>query len=233
MTNKIFKEKHNPHAGGIIREIVFGANDGMVSTLALVAGLTGAALSNWIIILAALTEILTGAISMSVGTYISTKSQREYYSKELNREKFEIKNMRANEVNEVRDIYKKKGFKGKELDMIVKRITSNKKRWLDEMMVNELGLVKSSYENPIRAALWMGVSFIIAGMIPLASYLTKIDQNTALIMSCVFTLIALFVVGAVKGNISEKIWWKTGLEMVIIGGITASIGYLIGNMFSM
>ena len=226
------KEKHKTNTGGIIREVVFGANDGMVSTLALVAGLTGAALNNWIIVLAGLTEVFTGAISMAVGTYISTKSQREYYNKELNKEKYEIKNLPKKEIEEVREIYRKKGFKGKDLDLIVKTITANKKRWLDEMMVNELGLVKSSYEKPINAGLWIGISFIIAGMIPVIPYLLKIEQNTALIYAGIFTIIALFIVGAVKGNLSARVWWKAGMEMVIIGGITATIGYLIGNMFS-
>ncbi len=227
------KEKHKPDTGGIIREVVFGANDGMVSTLALVAGLTGAALNNWIIVLAGLTEVLTGAISMAVGTYISTKSQREYYYKELKREKYEIKNMPKTEVDEVREIYRKKGFNGKQLEIVVKTIIADKKRWLDEMMVNELGLVKSSYEKPINAGLWIGISFIIAGMIPVIPYLLNLQQNVALIFAGFFTIIALFVVGSVKGNLSARNWWKAGFEMVIIGGITASIGYMIGNVFSL
>jgi len=108
-----FHEESHVTIGGLLREVVFGFNDGLVSTFAIIAGLTGGLVENKTILLGALATLFAGAFSMGLGTYLGNKSEREIYESELAREKYEIKTVPELERQEIRDIYAEKGFKGK------------------------------------------------------------------------------------------------------------------------
>ncbi len=114
--------------------------------------------------------MFAGAISMAAGTYLSTKSQKEFYESELAREKREMEELPEIEAQKIRDIYKEKGFGGKELELVVKRITFNKDIWLKVMMEEELGL-HGRFENPVRSMLVMGLAFFVGALVPISSYL--------------------------------------------------------------
>src|SRR5947207_12377936 len=139
---------HAPQ-GRLIREIVFGANDGLVTLVGFVAGVTGALSTTRPIILASEALIVAGSVSMGIGAYLSSKAQREFFEHEIQRERWEIEQMPDMEMAEVREHYQSMGFAPEEVDMIVKRITSNPKLWLRFMMVEELGLVEKSFDNPV------------------------------------------------------------------------------------
>src|SRR5688572_11424092 len=121
-------------------EIVYGSMDGIVTTFAVVAGSAGADLGINIILILGVSNLLADGLSMSIGSYLSKKSEQDNYKKHLKIEEWEIENMPDEERREIVDIYKAKGFSGNELDVVVNRITSNKKVWLDTMMKDELGL---------------------------------------------------------------------------------------------
>ena len=108
--------------GSLLREFIFGLNDGLVSTLSLLAGLSGALISNNIIILGGLAEIVAGSISMGLGAYISTKSEEEYYKSKIAKEKKSIEDIPSIEIKELKDLYRKKGFNKKEINLIVNKI---------------------------------------------------------------------------------------------------------------
>src|SRR6187455_2998083 len=121
-------------------EIVYGSIDGIVTTFAVVAGSSGADLGINIILILGVSNLLADGLSMSIGSYLSKKSEQDNYLKHLKIEEWEIENMPDEERKEIIDIYKAKGFSGHELDIVVNRITANKKVWLDTMMKDELGL---------------------------------------------------------------------------------------------
>src|SRR3989344_89751 len=203
----------------IIRPVIFGVNDALVSEIALVAGLSGALLSTNIIILAGVTEALTGAISMSFGTYISSKSQLESYEGEIKKE--------------IEKIYRHKGFKGRELKRIVSTICSNKKRCFKELIENDLGLVRKRFNRPKREAIAIGVSYAISSMFPLIpffviSYMNIMSQLSALFVAMAITAMVLFFTGAYKTRFTNKKWFRSGAEMVLIGLLASFLGYLIG-----
>jgi hypothetical protein len=97
--------------GGIVRELVFGANDGLVAAFAVASGVNGAGVKSNVILIAGLTELIGGTISMALGAYLSTKSQIEYYNGEVDREAYEVDNSPDVERQEIREIYESKGFK--------------------------------------------------------------------------------------------------------------------------
>lgn len=223
---------HEPHSkrGGFLREIVFGVEDGLISTLGIVAGVSGAAVGNPIIILAGLAGMLSGAVSMAAGTYLSTKSQQRLYEKELARENWEIDHLREQEVQEIRDIYKKKGFKGRDLENVVKVITSDRGTWLKVMMEEELGLADTRAEKPTKAAAAIALSFIPGGFVPIVPYLF-LSGGAALVASIVLTAAGLFGFGTVKGKLTMEHPLVSGAEMVGVGMLAAAVGYAIGFAF--
>jgi len=224
------KELHAP-AGKFLRHAIFGMNDGLVSVLALTAGLTGALLSKNIVIIAGVTEMIAGAISMSLGTYISTKSQIEFYKREVKREKEDMERLPTLEKSHVKEIYQGKGFRGAELEKVVNKLTSNKKIWLDVLVNEELGLSSSKMENAFSAGVVMFFSFIFGALIPLSSFFL-LPTGFALKAAVISSLAVLFLAGAGKTHFTGGNWIKSGFEMVVIGALATTAAYYAGHIIS-
>ena len=221
---------HTPR-GRAIREVIFGLNDGLITTLGFLAGVTGSIVDGHIIILAALAEMVAGAISMSSGAYISSKSQREFFQKEIEREKSEIEEDPDHEKAEIREIYAERGFSDEEIDILVRRITADKEQWLRFMLREELGLGNEVLENPYKIGITMGLSFLAGSVVPMLPYLFFVPKN-ALILSTICSVIFLFALGALKTRLTKKGWIRSGAEMLLIGMGSAAIGYLLGLIVS-
>jgi len=221
---------HSPQ-GALIREVVFGMNDGLISTVGFIAGASGAIADNHIILLAALAAVFAGTFSMAFGGYLSSKSQVEFFKKEVAREKREIDEFPENEKQELFEIYGSKGFTPDEVRMIVDRVTKDKKLWLDVMMKEELGLVQGSFDNPWKVAGVMGISFLSGGVIPVIPYLF-IKTGTPITLSVALSLLALFGLGAGKARLANRKMWVGGAEVLVIGSACAVTGYLLGSLFS-
>jgi predicted membrane protein (TIGR00267 family) len=213
-----------------IREIVFGYNDGSVSTLALLSGVTGGALTRELILVAGFSAVVAGGISMAVGNYISSKSEMEYHESEIDREEREIEEIPEIEREEIRQIYMKKAqFPEEELNLIVNRITGDKKTWLDTMMKEELGLFKERFENPIKLGLIMFFAFVAGGILPIIPFLILPTTHASLLAAVVVTFVSLFTIGAWKTTFTKKNWLLSGAEMVFVGILATLIPYLIGQ----
>jgi VIT1/CCC1 family predicted Fe2+/Mn2+ transporter len=214
-----------------VREIVFGFNDGTISTLALLAGVTGAALSKGQILIAGLSGVVAGAISMAIGAYISSKSETEHHKSEIRREEEEIEEVPEVEREELRLIYEKKAnFTPAELELILNRLTENKQIWLDVMMKEELGLFEERFENPFKVGFIMLGAFLAGGIIPVAPFFFLIAK-TSLIIASALTFASLFMIGVWKTTFTERKWFWSGLEMVLVGILATVVPYLIGDLF--
>lgn len=224
------KEKES---GRYVGDFIYGALDGIVTTFAVVSGVQGAQLSYSALLILGFANLFADGLSMAIGNYLSTKSEIDYIKKEMEREEWEIKNYPEGEKEEIRQIYRKKGFKGKHLDMVVKIITSKKKTWVDSMIRDELGLYMEE-KTPLKSAIVTFLSFIILGFVPLTlfviSMFTQIDIPDTFMLSIILTSIALFVVGSMKTMITDTHWLRSGLEMLVIGGFAASVAYAIGYL---
>ncbi|MGD1834494.1 MAG: VIT1/CCC1 transporter family protein [Nitrososphaeraceae archaeon] len=221
-----------------VEDFVYGATDGAITTFAVVAGVIGASLSPQIVLILGFANLLADGLSMSIGSYLSGKTQIEYVQKERRKEEWAIDNMVEEETNEIREIYKNKGFDNELLDEIVKVITSKKKIWVDTMMKEELGLIENN-KSPLDIAVTTFSAFNIIGLIPLIPFIIfffsgiSITSNNTFLLSIIFTAIAFFAIGVIKGKIVKKSPLISGLSTVGIGGIAAFVAYIIGYLLNM
>ncbi len=228
---EISEPRHiEPHLNesSAMRDFVFGFGDGVNTSLGIAAGVGGANVSSDIIILAALVAMFTGAKAMAVQNYLAVKSQRELLNSEIKREIWEIKNKPEDERQEIEDIYKAKGFSGKELEMIVNKITSDKKVWLDTMLNEELNLNLEIVGHPLKSALRMFGSFLVGGILPILPFFFA-DGFTPLLIAIGISLSTSFIVGAVKSKMAQTSIIKGGIEMAGLGTGIALIGFGIGS----
>jgi VIT1/CCC1 family predicted Fe2+/Mn2+ transporter len=207
---------------------MFGINDGLVSTIGFVAGATGAIMQAHLVLLAGIASVVAGALSMGIGAYLASKSQQEFFDSEKAREHREIEEVPEDERKEIRDIFAQMGFNKEELEMIVRRITSNKDLWVRFMMREELGILEDNV-NPVTIGLLMSVAFIIGGVPPLLPYMFVQEPLAALKVAVIVSLFALFLVGVAKTALTQQPWLKSGLEVVFLGSFAAGIGFGIGK----
>lgn len=197
------------------------------------AGVGGAIIAADVVILAALIGMFTGAKAMAVQNYLAVKSQREILESEIKREEYEIENLPENEKQEIKDIYREKGFEGEELDKVVSKITSNKDIWLKTMLTEELGLNLEILGNPLKGALVMFGSFLLGGILPILPYFAVkanlFSSTVAIVIAIAISVSSSFIVGAIKGRMAKKSWIRGGIEMAGLGTEIALIGYGIGS----
>ncbi len=225
------REEEHIMGGGKIRSIILGLNDGLISTFTLLVGVAAATIatlgSNAIVILTGLAAMVSGAISMGLGEYISSKSEYNYIKNELKKERAEIELFPEEEKEEVREIFEKMGLKGELLNSCVDTITSNKQVWFDFLSKSELGLEEP--ENPILGAILTFLSFIFGSFLSLFPYFFNIGL-ISLVLSSVVSFLMLFVGGVLKTKITGENKIRSGLEMVIIGIVAFLASYGIGTI---
>jgi VIT1/CCC1 family predicted Fe2+/Mn2+ transporter len=224
-------ELHTKERGKYLGDVVFGALDGIVTTFAVVSGVAGANLSSSVVLILGFANLIGDGISMAMGNYLSTKSELEYIKRERDRETWEVEHVPEGEKEEIRQIFIKKGFKGKDLDRAVDIITSDKTIWIDTMMREELGLTVED-KTPVLSGAATFIAFSIAGFIPLLAFvLAGVIPgliNNSFIVSVALSAFTLFAVGAMKTWVTGKKWYISGVEMLFVGGIAAFAAYLVG-----
>jgi VIT1/CCC1 family predicted Fe2+/Mn2+ transporter len=217
---------HKLH-GEWIRDVTLGANDGLVSILTLLAGVAGAATGD-VVLLAGIAGLVAGAISMGVGAYVSAKAYRAFYRKELEREIREMRELPDVERQEIREIYRRRGFEGPMLERVVDTITSDPRVWLKVMMTEELGL-SAQFAQPLGAAGVVFVSFIAGGTVPVLPFVF-VKGLGALGVSIVLTTGALLAAGAVRSRFTGERALTAGLELVGMAAVGVGVAHLIGRL---
>ncbi len=218
--------------GGGVRDMIFGANDGLVSTLAFIAGVVGAITNPSIVLVSGVAELFAGTISMAVGSYQSAKSELEVFERGSQRKNSENKKTPEQARAELIRFYEAEGFIREEAETIVDRTVKDKELPVHVNALEELGLAPEELGNPIKAGVLCGVSFGLAAVVPLLPFVLPIGIWEALIASIAGTVATLFGVGAMKTIFSRRNWVRSGLEMMAIGASAAAITYIIGTLFS-
>jgi VIT1/CCC1 family predicted Fe2+/Mn2+ transporter len=217
---------HRAGHGATLRNFVFGTSDGLVTVLAFVAGVSASLAEQRLVLLAGISEMFAGALSMGLGAFLGTRAERDLYTAERAREEQEVRDMPHLERAEIRDIYRKKGFEGADLERVVDTITSSKERWIEIMMQEELGLAPV-HSSPSMSGLVVGLSYIAAAAIPLAPY---VFMARALWLSIALTSLALVGVGVAKSWFTRRSLVRGALETVIMGLSGTLICYGIGQL---
>src|SRR5208282_935173 len=184
------EQVHAP-GGRSLRDLMLGLNDGMVASFAVTSGVAGAFNSSRVVVMAGLAEMLGGAVSMGLAALVSARSQIEFFQSEVARERDEIERWPEREREEIRTIYKAKGFAGALLDQIVAHVTGDPERWRNVMMREELGFSEESFDPPIRSGLTVGLAYLAGALVPLLPYFFMMPA-TGVLMSAAAAVAALF-----------------------------------------
>ncbi|MBI2050184.1 MAG: VIT1/CCC1 transporter family protein [Parcubacteria group bacterium] len=224
------EQYHHAGRGSYLRNMVYGANDGIVTTFAVVAGVAGASLEPKIVLILGFANLLADGVAMATGNFLGTRSENQLQAKERRMEEWETVNIPDEERKEIEHIYRAKGFKGKELESIVATITADKKLWVDEMMVAELGIIPGEEEKPISNSVATFVAFVAAGLLPLLPYVLGVEFGNVFYTAIGMTAIALFAVGAARSLITKESWIISGIEMLGVGAIAAVSAYGVGYL---
>lgn len=216
-----------------LRDFVYGGIDGTVTTFAVVAGVTGADLAAAVIIILGAANLIADGFSMAVSNFLATRAESQERALARRQEAEEIERMPEGEREEIRQIFARKGFTDAELESVVEIITSDRKVWLDTMMVEELGF-SPSREEPMRAAVATFTAFLVMGAIPLLAFFVELFAEGTIarpfLWSTAMTAVAFFTIGALKSRFVAQPWWKAGAETLLVGGAAATLAYVVGAL---
>ncbi len=227
-----YNHSERKNLSSLIREVVFGVEDGMVSTVGVITGIAAGTQDHFTVILAGLVIIAVESISMGVGSFLSSKSEKEILEKKMAEEKIEIEKNLLGEIRELRDMYVHDGWPQDLAGSMAEEASKNQDLFLKEMAFRELKIIPDEFEIPWKNGLYMGISYILGGSIPLLPYLFLASLEDALVLSLLSALIGLFLLGAFITKFTGRIWWKSGIEMALFAGAAAVVGYLIGKIAS-
>ncbi|MDH5657896.1 MAG: VIT1/CCC1 transporter family protein [Nitrosopumilus sp.] len=213
-------------------DFIYGSIDGAVTTFAIVTGVIGASLPAGIILILGFANLIADGFSMAAANYQASKARNEFVQMKRRQEEWEIDNLAEQERNEIREIYREKGFKDELLEDVVQIITSRRKVWVDTMMKEELGLIEDE-KNPMDSSVSTFIGFNIIGLIPLIPFIVfmiiGIEENSeAFTYAAVSVLVAFFLVGMIKEKMVKKSMIRSGIITLIIGGIAAIVAYFVG-----
>ncbi len=230
---RMAKEEHGGAGSQYIGDFVYGGLDGVITTFAVVSGVAGANLGSEIVLILGLANLFADGFSMATGAYLSAKSEREYYKKERERELWEVKHFPEGERTELREIYQQRGFSPEETNQLVEIFSRDDERFVDAMMVDELGMLKDE-SNPIFNGLATLGAFVLVGVVPLLIYLLglafPIDHELNFPLTILLSAIALFGLGAGKVAVTHQHPVRSGMETLLIGALAAGVAYGVGAL---
>ena len=228
--NKIPANSDTHNRASSLSDIILGGQDGLVNVLGVILGVAAATNDPRIILVAGLAATFAESVSMGAVAYTSTLADADFYESERAREYRHIEHAPHLEREEIQDIYRKKGFNGDLLERIVDTITASPDIWVAVMMAEEHRLTPVDRRTATRAAWVVGVSAIIGSLIPLAPF-ALLPVATSMWVSVLITALVLFVVGVLKARLTVGRPGRSGLEMALIGTLSAMVGYGVGILF--
>lgn len=212
-------------------EFVYGGIDGSVTTFAVVSGAAGASLSTDVVIILGFANLIADGFAMSVGSYLSTRSEIDNYEKHKRVEYWEVDHLPEKERDEIREIYEGKGFSGPLLEQVVDVICSDRDRWVDVMMKEELELQETT-KSPLAMGAATFISFLVVGFIPLVIYLIDYFSQSIdhlFFISSLLTSVAFVGVGYLKAKVTLTSKWRAMAETLLLGSAAAALSYLVGD----
>lgn len=228
-------EARGPNHGDAVNlyvgNIVYGGVDGIITTFAVVSGAVGAALGVSVLLILGVANLLADGFSMAVGAYLSSKSEQEYYQREQELQEWRVKHKPEAEREILQTIYEEDGYDAQESHEMTDIQTRQAPRWVQTMMIHELGLIPDR-RTPSRSAIVTFGAFVLAGSLPLLVYVLDlfviIPDAMTLPISIGLSGIALFALGAAKVYVTRRNWLHSGLETLLIGALAGGVAYAVG-----
>jgi VIT1/CCC1 family predicted Fe2+/Mn2+ transporter len=217
--------------GKHVKSMVYGGLDGIITTFAVVSGVAGASLAGRVVIILGFSNLLADGISMAVGDYLSTKSEKEYKDEVKKQQKEKFAQNYDNEVEMLVHSFEKEGLTTEDAETISYTLSKYTDSFLKHKMTSEYGNEETS-EDPLKNALVTFFSFVVFGLVPLLAYVASmflpIMFDNAFLVASILIGITLFILGTVKSRITYSNWIRSGIEMLAVGGLAAVAAYLIG-----
>mmetsp|Transcript_3465 Transcript_3465/g.3277 ORF Transcript_3465/g.3277 Transcript_3465/m.3277 type:complete len:280 (-) Transcript_3465:215-1054(-) len=235
------KESEETHQteGGLLKPLIFGGLDGILTSFAIVAGAAGGTLPTGVVLILGFSNIFADALSMGVGEFLSSKAKNEWILSERKREAWEMDNYPEGEILEMIDIYESRGMDREDAAIVVKTMSKYKDFFVDVMMAEELALqvpAKDHTKESLKEGIIMFLSFAFFGTFPLLGYVIiptsfpHLGPEVLFRCACAVTGVVLFIMGCVKSRFSNSHWIICGLETLLLGGTCATVAYTIGQL---
>jgi vacuolar iron transporter family protein len=225
----ITKERNRVSLLGEIRSIIFGAQDGLISILGLVASIGAATNSTQAVLIGGLGGAFAGMISMAAGEYISTKSQRDVYKGEIAREVEEAESRPEETYYELRWLFEQEGLCREDAELVARKLSAVRHTAAKTMIEKELGIAPEESGSPLRSAGFIALAYFVGAAVPVLPFVF-LPVTAAVIVASLATLVALFAIGASKAKISEGKLFLGGLEVAAIGAVAGIAGYFFGSI---
>ena len=220
---------HETRGNAVLRPVVFGANDGLVSNLALVMGVAGAHAEPAVIVLAGIAGLLAGAFSMGVGEYISVQSQRELLEFQLAFQRHQLRGAPEQEHRILRDIYIGRGFEPAEAARFVDRLFEQPEQATRLLIFEEVGLDERSIGSPYLAGAGSFMAFTLGALIPLIPYLLT-SGTVAFQVSLGASFAALLALGYGISRLTHRSAPYSAIRQLLLGAVAAAVTYGVGSL---
>ena len=216
--------------GKYIKASVYAANDGIVTTFAVVASVVGADLSAFVILILGFANLIADGFSMATGDYLGTKSESDHFRRERELEEQLFEQSQESARKEVERVLKNKGYSKQDSQSLAEYVSKNRKFFLDFIIFERLGYIPTSNQDAIKSSLVTFLSFMVAGAMPLLPYIfwKHLDVSDIFVWASLFVGFTLFIIGAVRTFFTNKKWWAGGLEMLGAGGFAVLFAFIIG-----
>ncbi|MDO3682463.1 VIT1/CCC1 transporter family protein [Micromonospora sp. C28ISP2-4] len=227
-TPAALREAHHADvSGGWLRPAVFGAMDGLVTNIALIAGVGGGGVSPRSVVLTGTAGLVAGAISMGLGEYTSVRSANEQVAAEVAKERRELERHPEAEARELADAWVARGLPRELATQVAEAVRANPEEALRVHVREELGVDPDDQPSPWAAAISSFVCFSVGALVPLLPYLLGF---TSLWLALAVGGVGLFVAGAIVARFTNRAWWRSGLRQLLLGALAAGATYLIGAL---
>jgi vacuolar iron transporter family protein len=231
LDNILKRERWHGRGGSWVADAIYGANDGLGAVFGIVSGVAGATNNQQhYVLVSGLAGMLASTLSMGAGAYLAAKSEAEVYEAEISRERAEVEENPEEEIEEMSLFYQLQGFSVEESQRMAERLAEQPERFVQAMAQSELGLSEHHFPNPWISATSAAISTAVGAFVPIIPFFF-IGGLSAVLISFAVSLVAHFVVGAIKSLITIRSWWASGLEMTLIGVIVAVVTYGLGLAF--
>jgi vacuolar iron transporter family protein len=236
---KAATEEGHQSGGGLLKPIIFGGLDGILTSFAIVAGAAGGNLSPQVVLILGFSNILADALSMGVGEFLSSKATNEWILSERCREEWELENYPEGEIKEMVDIYVSKGMTQDDAEKCIAIMSKYKDFFVDLMMQQELELQvpeDDHVQESVKEGFIMFASFATFGALPLLGYVIiptffpHLDQGSLFLSACIVTGVVLFFMGSIKSWFSAQNWFRSGMETLMLGGTCATVAFTVGQI---
>lgn len=221
---------HQAETGGLLRNVIYGFNDGLTANFGLIAGVIGANLAPHIVLISGIAGMAADALSMASSGYLAAKSEKEVYEHEKKMEAEEIKLMPELEAEELSLVYQAKGMKKEDAVQLANQIIKDPELALKESVREELG-ISENITNPFKEGWITGIATAIGALIPVAPFFF-LEGKYAIWTSFTISMLAHFAVGAARSTFTGRGIFRSGFDMFVVGVGIAVIGYFVGEMIT-